>query len=325
MFNFVLLFAFHSSVLLPILRCVACRYRLQRRCLPRILSERNLSCLPQHNSACSACSCSRRSVFWHRSQCDQARAAQCGQRRPHAQVCSPNFFLRTRAPATTFFPPVSVGAVCCDLQTELNTLVSSSPSATKRSRLWHWRVELRLSAAVLSLRLLVCRSVLSLTHTHTHILVYCRISNTSAHAFAAAIVALMPDLIQVTFLINLTIIIAPSLSHQHMIFESSSLGDTSCDCLALLAALDSQGFQGQLQGAVTAQQQRAHTLGLQQETHSQVPQVFRRQRPVLVTLALAWHLFFSSLSGHVGRICCCGCCAQLQCHGIQSELGQEGL
>ena len=59
-----------------------------------------------------------------------------------------------------------------------------------------------------------------------------------------------------------------------MIFESSSVGDTSCDCLALLAALDSQGFQGQLQGAVTAQQQRAHTLGLQQETHSQVLQVF---------------------------------------------------
>jgi hypothetical protein len=55
-----------------------------------------------------------------------------------------------------------------------------------------------------------------------------------------------------------------------MIFEPSAVGDTSCDCLALLAALDAQGFQGQLQGAVSAQQQRAHTLGLQQETHAKV-------------------------------------------------------
>jgi hypothetical protein len=102
-----------------------------------------------------------------------------------------------------------------------------------------------------------------------------------------------------------------------MIFESSSVGDTSCDCLALLAALDSQGFQGQLQGAVTAQQQRAHTLGLQQETHSQVLQL---------PSCLSRDLFsVSSLSGHVRRVCCCGCCAQLQCHGIQSELGQEGV
>jgi hypothetical protein len=86
-----------------------------------------------------------------------------------------------------------------------------------------------------------------------------------------------------------------------MIFESSSVGDTSCDCLALLAALDSQGFQGQLQGAVTAQQQRAHTLGLQQETHSQVPQVFagsdRRACHARVGAGLIFSLHFQVMSG----------------------------
>ncbi len=71
-----------------------------------------------------------------------------------------------------------------------------------------------------------------------------------------------------------------SLSHslsfsQHMIFEPTSVGDTSCDCLALLAALDQQGFQGQLQGAVSAQQQRAHTLGLQQDTLAEVHSMAR--------------------------------------------------
>ncbi len=55
-----------------------------------------------------------------------------------------------------------------------------------------------------------------------------------------------------------------------MIFESNAVCDTSCDCLALIAALDVHGFQSQLQGAVSAQQQRAQLLGLQQETHVQV-------------------------------------------------------
>ena len=88
--------------------------------------------------------------------------------------CASELLLRTRAPATTLFPPVtaSVDTVWCDLQSELNTPISSSPSATKRSRLWHWHVELRLSAAVLSLRLLVCRCVLSHAHIHAHIYLY---------------------------------------------------------------------------------------------------------------------------------------------------------
>ena len=55
-----------------------------------------------------------------------------------------------------------------------------------------------------------------------------------------------------------------------MTLEPTALSDTSTDVLALLAALDPQAFQQQVHAAVTAQQQRAHTLGLQQETQAQV-------------------------------------------------------
>jgi hypothetical protein len=99
-----------------------------------------------------------------------------------------------------------------------------------------------------------------------------------ADLFDAAIAALLPDLIQVRsttarFATNCAINLNPPPPlpiHQHSIFEPGSISDTSCDCVALLAALDGQGFQAQLQSAVMAQQQRAHTLGLQQETHGQV-------------------------------------------------------
>jgi hypothetical protein len=54
--------------------------------------------------------------------------------------------------------------------------------------------------------------------------------------------------------------------------EPSVVNDTASDCLALLAALDSMAFQGQLQAAITAQQQRAQTLSLHHETQAQVLQ-----------------------------------------------------